>query len=227
MSSHRASSPLKRCVDDSAVALAHGGFYNGGPAGLCLARPVLPLDPASTCERSRIPHLAVQFSSTVDRRWLASLKIMVPRHCLLRDQLGAPMGGRVPTRMASLASMPQVAARRPVLRLGLHQERATKRRDAVLRTSEERDLESGLNYFGARYYASSMAGGSAQTGVRKLLRSRMPKLGDPQRLSLHGYVGNNPLSSFDRMGHECVPAESLFFKPSPTPVTYGSDGDDN
>ena len=39
-------------------------------------------------------------------------------------------------------------------------------------TGKERDTESGLDYFGARYYGSNMGGGCRQTGQSKLSRYR-------------------------------------------------------
>lgn len=64
-------------------------------------------------------------------------------------------------------------------------------------TGKERDTESGNDYFGARYYASSMG------------RFMSPDDGsdqdpsDPQSWNLYGYVRNNPLSNTDPDGREC------------------------
>jgi RHS repeat-associated protein len=60
-------------------------------------------------------------------------------------------------------------------------------------TGKERDTESGLDYFGARYYASNMG------------RFMSPdptggKLDDPQSLNRYVYVRNNPLSYTDPTG---------------------------
>lgn len=71
-------------------------------------------------------------------------------------------------------------------------------------TGKERDTESGLDYFGARYYSSSMG------------RYMSPDYDDddddpepvpyadlenPQTLNLYGYVMNNPLQLYDPTGH--------------------------
>lgn len=62
-------------------------------------------------------------------------------------------------------------------------------------TGKERDAESGNDYFGARYYGSTMG------------RFMSPDtfgghLEDPQTLNHYSYVGNNPLSRTDPDGHD-------------------------
>jgi RHS repeat-associated protein len=67
-------------------------------------------------------------------------------------------------------------------------------------TGKERDAESGLDYFGARYYGSSMG------------RFMSPDDGDggdsnpanPQSWNLYAYVQNSPLSNTDPDGHDCI-----------------------
>lgn len=66
-------------------------------------------------------------------------------------------------------------------------------------TGKERDAESGLDYFGARHYASSLG---------RYMRPDDPFAdqhpGDPQSWNLYSYVRNNPLNATDPSGHECV-----------------------
>lgn len=69
-------------------------------------------------------------------------------------------------------------------------------------TGKERDSESGLDYFGARYYASSMGRWMSPDWSAKEDPVPYAKLDDPQSLNLYGYVGNNPLSKADADGHE-------------------------
>ena len=67
-------------------------------------------------------------------------------------------------------------------------------------TGKERDSESGLDYFGARYYASSMGRFSSPdpSGLA------YADLGDPQSFNLYSYVRNNPLKNVDPSGLDCV-----------------------
>ena len=68
-------------------------------------------------------------------------------------------------------------------------------------TGKERDAESGLDFFGARYYASSMGRWMSPDWSAKEEAIPYAKLGDPQTLNLYGYVGNNPLRKVDVDGH--------------------------
>jgi RHS repeat-associated protein len=71
-------------------------------------------------------------------------------------------------------------------------------------TSKERDSESGNDYFGARYYASSMGRFLSPDWSAKVVPVPYAKLDNPQSLNLYVYVGNNPLSRIDKDGHyEC------------------------
>lgn len=62
-------------------------------------------------------------------------------------------------------------------------------------TGKERDTETGLDYFGARYYGSNMG---------RFIQSDLPfadwDFEDPQSLNLYGYVRNNPLRMVDPDG---------------------------
>lgn len=68
-------------------------------------------------------------------------------------------------------------------------------------TGKERDSESGLDYFGARYYSSSMGRWMSPDWSAKIEPVPYSKIEDPQSLNLYGYVGNNPLSLIDADGH--------------------------
>jgi RHS repeat-associated protein len=68
-------------------------------------------------------------------------------------------------------------------------------------TGKERDAESGLDYFGARYYASNMGRFMSPDWAAKAEPVPYAKLDNPQSLNLYSYVGNNPLSRFDPDGH--------------------------
>ncbi len=70
-------------------------------------------------------------------------------------------------------------------------------------TGKERDAESGLDYFGARYYASSMGRWMSPDWADKPEAVPYSDLANPQSLNLYGYVNNNPLSHSDPDGHCC------------------------
>jgi RHS repeat-associated protein len=69
-------------------------------------------------------------------------------------------------------------------------------------TGKERDAESGLDYFGARYYASSAGRWMSPDWSAKEEPVPYAKLDNPQSLNLYAYVGNNPLSQADSDGHD-------------------------
>src|SRR5580693_1184655 len=68
-------------------------------------------------------------------------------------------------------------------------------------TGKERDAESGLDYFGARYYASNMGRFMSPDWAAKAEPVPYAKLDDPQSLNLYSYVRNNPVSGVDPNGH--------------------------
>jgi RHS repeat-associated protein len=69
-------------------------------------------------------------------------------------------------------------------------------------TGKERDTESGNDYFGARYYASSMGRFmSPDWSAKEDDPVPYADLEDPQSLNLYSYVRNNPLGKADLDGH--------------------------
>jgi RHS repeat-associated protein len=73
-------------------------------------------------------------------------------------------------------------------------------------TGKERDPESGLDYFGARYYSSSLGRFITPDWAAKPTAVPYAELADPQSLNLYGYVRNNPMNGADKDGHcpECI-----------------------
>jgi RHS repeat-associated protein len=67
-------------------------------------------------------------------------------------------------------------------------------------TGKERDQESGLDYFGARYYASNMGRWMSPDWSASPTPVPYASLQNPQSLNLYGYVNNNPLSRADADG---------------------------
>jgi len=76
-------------------------------------------------------------------------------------------------------------------------------------TGKERDPESGNDYFGARYYASSMARWLSPDWSAKEEPVPYAELDGPQSLNLYQCVRHNPLKNRDADGHECPPACDL------------------
>ena len=70
-------------------------------------------------------------------------------------------------------------------------------------TGKERDTESGLDYFGARYYTSTMGRFMSPDWSAKEEPVPYSKLDNPQTLNLYSYTLNNPLSNVDTDGHAC------------------------
>jgi RHS repeat-associated protein len=75
-------------------------------------------------------------------------------------------------------------------------------------TGKERDAESGLDYFGARYYASNMGRFMSPDWSAKEEPVPYAKLDNPQSLNLYAYVENNPLGAVDADGH-CAATDAL------------------
>jgi RHS repeat-associated protein len=69
-------------------------------------------------------------------------------------------------------------------------------------TGKERDTESGNDYFGARYYASTMGRFMSPDWSAQEEPVPYAKLDNPQTLNLYAYVLNNPLKLLDNDGHE-------------------------
>ena len=82
------------------------------------------------------------------------------------------------------------------LRAALHLERVRSRS-----TGKERDSESGNDYFGARYYASTMGRFMSPDWAAKASPVPYATFGDPQSLNLYAYMRNNPLGGADPDGH--------------------------
>jgi RHS repeat-associated protein len=72
-------------------------------------------------------------------------------------------------------------------------------------TQKERDIETGLDYFGARYFASTQ-GRFASVDPVMLKKDRLL---DPQRINLYSYTRNNPLKYIDPDGADLILAANL------------------
>ncbi len=73
--------------------------------------------------------------------------------------------------------------------------------DPFIFTGKERDIESGNDNFGARYYSSSTGRFMSPDWSSDPDAIPFADLSNPQSLNLYGYVQNNPLSVTDPDGH--------------------------
>jgi RHS repeat-associated protein len=71
-------------------------------------------------------------------------------------------------------------------------------------TGKERDSESGLDNFGARYYTSNIGRFMSPDWAVRPTTVPYAVFGDPQSLNLYSYVRNDPVSRADADGH-CPP----------------------
>ena len=71
-------------------------------------------------------------------------------------------------------------------------------------TGKERDSESNLDMFGARYYGSSLGRFMTPDWAAKPISVPYANFGNPQSLNLYSYVQNNPTTMGDPDGH-CGP----------------------
>jgi RHS repeat-associated protein len=68
-------------------------------------------------------------------------------------------------------------------------------------TGKERDSETGLDYFGARYYAMGVERFMSPDWSERAEPIPYADVSNPQSLNLYAYVANNPLSRADLDGH--------------------------
>ena len=68
-------------------------------------------------------------------------------------------------------------------------------------TGKERDAESGLDYFGARYFSGGMGRFTSPDWLASPAPVPYGDFSDPQTLNLFSYARNNPLSLVDPDGH--------------------------
>jgi RHS repeat-associated protein len=70
-------------------------------------------------------------------------------------------------------------------------------------TGKERDSESNLDNFGARYFTSNIGRFFTPDWADRATAVPYAIFGDPQSLNLYGYVRNNPINRADADGHQC------------------------
>ncbi len=70
-------------------------------------------------------------------------------------------------------------------------------------TAKERDAETGLDFFGARYFSSAQGRFTSPDWSATPQPIPYADLSNPQSLNLYNYMRNNPLSGTDPDGHCC------------------------
>jgi RHS repeat-associated protein len=91
-------------------------------------------------------------------------------------------------------------------------------------TGKERDTESGLDEFGARYYGSSFGRFLTPDWAAKPTAVPYASFGNPQSLNLYSYVNNNPTTTRDPDGHKQISNSGGCNDPmNPDPCVYGLD----
>src|SRR5690348_4586152 len=68
-------------------------------------------------------------------------------------------------------------------------------------TGKKRDLETGLDYFGARYYSNGLGRWITPDWAAKAVDVPYAEFSDPQSLNLYSYVRNVPTVKMDVDGH--------------------------
>jgi RHS repeat-associated protein len=74
-------------------------------------------------------------------------------------------------------------------------------------TGKKRDIETGLDYFGARYYSNGLGRWVSADWSAAPVPVPYADFGDPQSLNLYSYVRGLPTSRIDADGHCCAPYE--------------------
>jgi RHS repeat-associated protein len=87
-------------------------------------------------------------------------------------------------------------------------------------TGKERDSETGLDYFGARYYSNGLGRFITPDWAAKPVTVPYAVLGDPQTLNLYSYVRDVPTSRSDPDGHENLKPQDWDVHNDPTPTEF-------
>src|SRR6185437_9204258 len=76
-------------------------------------------------------------------------------------------------------------------------------------TGKQRDTETNLDDFGARYFTSAMGRWVTPDWSARPSAEQYADLSNPQSLNLYAYVNNNPTTHVDADGHAVEPANDF------------------
>jgi RHS repeat-associated protein len=82
-------------------------------------------------------------------------------------------------------------------------------------TGKERDGETNIDYFGARFYSAALGRFMTPDWSEKPVTVPYADLSDPQTLNLYSYVRNSPVARFDADGHFRTSASNAAEEPCP------------
>jgi len=87
-------------------------------------------------------------------------------------------------------------------------------------TGKKRDIETGLDYFGARYYSNGLGRWVSADWSATPIPVPYANFGDPQSLNLYSYVRGVPTSRIDLDGHENLKPGDWGEKNDSTPTEF-------
>ncbi len=87
-------------------------------------------------------------------------------------------------------------------------------------TGKEWDAESGLDYFGARYYSNGLGRWITPDWAAKATAVPYAEFADPQTLNLYAYVRNLPTTRYDADGHENLKPQDWGVHNDPTVTNF-------
>jgi RHS repeat-associated protein len=166
-----------------------------GAAGVRYVRVVTTQSPSwVTWHEVEVYGMASSASGAADVRWLVSDHLGTPR--MVVDKSGSLVGVRRHDYFPFGEEIGASVGGRTI------QQGYVSGADRLRQrfTGQQRDEETGLDYFGARYYVSTQGRFSSVDPVM-LTAAR---LYDPQRINLYSYCRNNPLVFIDPTGRDLI-----------------------
>jgi RHS repeat-associated protein len=166
------------CTPSSTGAVASETYVYDGARTLTAEYGTVPTAPCTTCYLT-VDALGSARMMTDAGGSIRSLHDYLP----FGEEIGAGVGGRSST---------------------LYMDRAVTTGDGTAQkfTGKLRDNETGLDFFGARYFSGAQGRFTSPDWSATPQAVPYASLGDPQTLNLYAYMRNNPLASEDADGHQ-------------------------